>query len=127
MSPLYDRVAALALSFPEVTAKESHGAPCFFLRDKKPICYFHPNGSHGDGRPAIWCRAAAGANDEMSAAEPYRFFRPQQSASGVFANWIGVYLDEPDGRAVDWVEVAAILRDAYCQIAPKKLIAQLDA
>ena len=126
MSDLYDRVAELALALPEVTAKDSHGSPCFFLRAKKPLCYFHPDGSHGDGRPAIWCRAPKGANDEMAAAEPHRFFRPTPSASGVFGTWIGMYLDEPDGHQVDWHEVDAVLRDAYRQIAPQKLIALLD-
>jgi hypothetical protein len=127
MTELHDRIAELALAMPEVTAKESHGSPCFFLRDKKPLCYFHPDGSHGNDRPAIWCRAPEGANDEMSAAEPQRFFRPTPSASGVFASWIGVYLDDTDGHSVDWKEVDAVLRDAYRQIAPKKFIAQLDA
>lgn len=127
MTELYDRLAELALALPEVTAKESHGSPCFFFRHKKPLCYFHPDGSHGDDRPAIWCRAPDGVNDEMSAAEPARFFRPTPSASGVFATWLGMYLDTADNDAVDWDEVDAVLRDSYRQIAPKKLIAQMDA
>ncbi len=126
MSDLYDRIAELALALPEVNARESHGSPCFFLRDKKPVCYFHPTGSHGNHRPAIWCRAPEGANDEMVAAEPHRFFRPTPSTSGVFATWIGVYLDDVDDNVVDWAEVDAVLRDAYRQIAPKKLIGQLE-
>lgn len=126
MTDLYDQLARLALALPEVTARESHGAPCFFLRDKKPVCYFHPDGSHGDARPAIWCRAPEGVNDEMTAAEPDRFFRPEPSANGVFSSWLGMYLDTADGQKLDWTEVDAVLKESYRLIAPKKLIAQID-
>ena len=63
----------------------------------------------------------------MSAAEPDRFFRPVPSASGVFSSWLGVYLDSADGEPLDWSEVDQVLREAYRLIAPKKLIAQMDA
>ena len=81
----FTRIREIALALPEVNERESHGAPCFFLRDKRPICYFHPDGSHGSGRVSIWCPAPSGAADEMVDAEPDRFFRPTPSASGVFA------------------------------------------
>jgi len=37
--------------------------------------------------------------------------------------WLGVRLDVPD----DWDEMTLILEDAYRVVAPKKLIAELDA
>ncbi len=45
-----DRVRAIALALPEVTERLSHGAPCFFVRDRRPICYFHDDVA-GDGAP----------------------------------------------------------------------------
>jgi len=57
-------------------------------------------------------------------AEPARFFAPPTSASGVFSGWLGVYLDSSD--TIDWREVAAVLEEAYRQIAPKALVAELD-
>jgi hypothetical protein len=36
---------------------------------------------------------------------------------------LGVYLDVP----VDWDEVAEIVQDAYRMVAPKRLVAGLDA
>jgi hypothetical protein len=36
-----DRVRRIALAMPEVNERLSHGAPCFFIRDKRPVCYFH--------------------------------------------------------------------------------------
>ncbi|MGH8978263.1 MAG: MmcQ/YjbR family DNA-binding protein, partial [Acidimicrobiia bacterium] len=37
--------------------------------------------------------------------------------------WLGVRLD----RDPDWGEVAGIIEDAYRAVAPKKLLAELDA
>ena len=37
--------------------------------------------------------------------------------------WLGVYLDVP----VDWDEVAELVTDAYRVIAPRRLVAELDA
>ena len=59
--------------------------------------------------------------------EPERFFRPPTSASGTFSSWVGVFLDLPGDDEVDWREVAAIIEEAFCLIAPKELISQLEA
>ena len=56
-------------------------------------------------------------------AEPARFYKPPSSATGVFSQWLGIYLDT---YAVDWDEIAAILEDAFRLVAPKHLIAELD-
>lgn len=52
-------------------------------------------------------------------AQPARFFRPPYV--GV-RGWLGVYLDIED---VDWDELAAILKDAYLEVAPRRLAAAL--
>lgn len=46
---------------------------------------------------------------ELTASEPNRFFHPTPSASGVFATWLGVYLDAKDDDRVDWTEIANIV------------------
>jgi hypothetical protein len=58
--------------------------------------------------------------------DPDRFFVPTPSSSGVFRDWIGVYLDTGDEAAEDRAEIAAIIEDAFRIAAPKRLIAQLD-
>lgn len=130
-SPELQRVRQIALALPEVTERLSHGTPCFYLRDKKPLCYFHEAGfHHDDSRAALWCPAQPGDQEALVATEPDRYFRPQPSAGGVFSDWIGVYLDDPSGSAgssIDWTEVAGVVEDAYRKIAPKKLVALLDA
>ena len=50
-------------------------------------------------------------------------FEVKPGTSGTFATWIGVYLDV----SVDWDEVATLVANAYRAIAPKRLLAELDA
>lgn len=120
-----DHVRELALGLPDVRERRSHGEPCFFVSGRRALCYFHDN-RKGDGRISLWCPAAPGVQDELVATDPSRFFRPQPSAGGIFADWIGVYLDHPRLTAADWREVSEILSDAYRLVAPKHLARQLD-
>jgi hypothetical protein len=119
------RVRKIALALPGVNERSSHGAPCFFVRDKRPLCYYHDN-HRADGRVSLWCPAPPGVAEELVGAEPERYFEPTPSASGVFSDWLGVYLDGSGSNKVDWREVAAIVEDAYRVVAPKALIARLD-
>jgi hypothetical protein len=120
-----DRVRDIALAFPEVNERLSHGEPCFFVRDQRPLCYFHDD-HNGDGRVSLWCRTPPAVQEELVNAEPQRFFRPPTSARGTFSGWLGVYLDTAPMKKADWDEVARILEDAYRNTAPKSLIAWLD-
>ena len=125
MSPL-NRVRRIALALPGVNERTSHGEPCFFVRGKRPLAYFHDN-HNGDGRLSLWCPAPPGVAAELAATEPDRFFEPPTSARGVFSTWLGVYLDTTGRNRIDWAEVAAILEDAYRTVAPKALVAELDS
>ena len=111
------QVRALCLALPEVTERLSHGAPSFFVRGKKTFVMFHDD-HHGDGRLAIWCAAPAGAQALLVDEEPERFFRPAYVGG---RGWIGVRLDID----VDWGEMAGIVTDAYREVAPKRLVAEL--
>jgi hypothetical protein len=125
MSDELSHVRAIALGLPAVNERLSHGAPCFFVQDKRPLSYFHDN-HRGDGRVSLWCPSPPGVPAELATSEPRRFFRPSPSASGVFAGWLGVYLDTDGDDRVDWNEVAGIIEEAFRTIAPKSLITQLD-
>jgi len=116
-----DRVRAIALVLPGVTEQLSHGAICFFVRDKRPLCYFHDH--HNDDRVSLWCPAVPGAQEALVGSEPTRFFKPPTSASGTFSDWLGVFLDH---AAVDWDEIAEIVEDAFRLVAPARAVAELD-
>ncbi|MBN9111538.1 MAG: MmcQ/YjbR family DNA-binding protein [Pseudonocardia sp.] len=117
MEPTADplpRLRALCMALPEVTEKVSHGEPTWFVRRVFVSYADH----HHDDRLGFWCAAPPGAQDELVAADPERFFRPPYVGG---RGWLGVRLDVD----VDWDEVAEIVTDAYRQIAPKKLVALL--
>ena len=113
------KVREACLALPEVTERLSHGSPTFFVRGKKTFVMFLDD-HHGDGRLALWVAAAPGVQAEMVDEEPDRFFVPPYVGH---RGWLGVRLD----RKPDWIEVADICADAYRQVAPKTLVAQLDA
>ena len=113
------RLRGICLGLPETSERPSHGAPSFFVREKKCFLMLLDD-HHGDGRLALWCAAPPGTQTELVAAEPDRFFRPPYVGH---RGWLGVRLD----RAPDWNEIAEIVQDAYRQIAPKSLVSLLDA
>jgi hypothetical protein len=114
-----DHVRAACLGLPEVEERLSHGTPTWFVRGKKSFVMFQSD-HHDDGILGIWCAAAPGVQEELIEAEPDRFFRPPYVGH---RGWLGVRLD----RSPDWSELTEIVADAYRQVAPKTLVARLDA
>lgn len=108
------------MALPEVSEKVSHGEPTWFVR-KVFVTYAD---HHHDDRVAFWCAAPPGAQEELVASAPERYFRPPYVGG---RGWLGVWLDGTGDRAPDWAEIAEIVTDAYRQIAPKKLVSLLDA
>jgi hypothetical protein len=102
---------------PETTERPSHGEPCWFIRDKKLFVMFANR--HHDERVGFWCAAPEGAQHALVSAEPEHFFIPPYVGH---RGWLGVYLDVP----VDWDEIADLVLAAYREVAPKRLLAQLD-
>ena len=119
------RLRKIALALPEVNERLSHGAACFFIRDKRPLCRYHDH-HRGDDRISLWCPVPDCMQEALVDAEPKRFFKPQPSASGTFSGWLGVFLDVPNKGKSDWDEIAAILEEAFRKVAPRDLIAELD-
>ena len=114
-----DRLRAICMAFPEVTERLSHGAPTWFVRDKKVFVTFWDHGHHDHDFPHLWCAAPPGAQQELIAANPERFFRPPYVGH---RGWLGVRLD----RDPDWTEIAELCEDAYRVVAPARLVARLD-
>jgi hypothetical protein len=109
----------LCLALPETTERLSHGEPTWFVRDKKTFVMYANH--HHDDRLGFWCAAPDGAQEALIALDPERFFRPPYVGH---RGWLGVRLDVP---GTDWDQIADLVTDAYRVVAPKKLVAALDA
>jgi hypothetical protein len=114
------RLRKICLSLPDAHELEAWGEPTFRVRNKLFAMYASPTTHHGSGRPAVWCKAAPANQSLMVRAKPERFFVPPYVGP---SGWVGVWLD----GAVDWREVADLLRDSYVLVAPKKLRTLLEA
>lgn len=104
---------------PEVEERLSHGVPTLFVGGKKAFVYVWWRGHHDLAVPHLWCAAAPGVQEALTASDPGRFFRPPYVGH---RGWIGVRLDA--GCELD--EIAELCEDAYRAVAPARLIRQLD-
>ena len=118
MSDPVEQLRRICLALPESNERLSHGEPSFFVRDKKQFVMLD-NHHHGVEHLAFWCAAPPGVQEELMAGNPEQYFRPPYVGH---RGWIGVRID----REPDWSEIAEIVRDAYRQVAPRGLTAQLD-
>ncbi len=113
-----ERLRRLCMALPETTERLSHGAPTWFVRDKKTFATFV--GEHHGNRLAFWCAAPFGAQDGLVSTDADRFFVPPYVGH---RGWVGVRLDVEQ----DWEQIADLVTEAYRLIAPKRLLAQMDA
>ena len=85
------------------------------IEDGWPPAYVRAVGS--DGPLTVLTFRSDGPELEALAASGHPFFKPVW-----WTDVVGMILDE----ATDWVEVAELLTESYCLLAPKKLTAQVD-
>jgi hypothetical protein len=109
-----ERVKKICLAFPEAKTKTSHGHLTFTVNDK--VFGYYTVNHHDDGRLALWCKGAPGAQQLVVESDPKRFFVPPYV--GV-RGWIGIRVDIPP---VDWATVAALLEESWRMTAPKRLL-----
>jgi hypothetical protein len=112
------RLRKLCLALPEACEVEAWGEPTFRVRNKLFAMYASSGNHHGDGRPAVRCKASRTNQALMIEAEPERFFAPPYVGP---SGWVGVWLDGP----VAWDDLGELLRDAYQLVAPRRLAALL--
>ena len=86
---ILERLRTICLALPETSERLSHGAPPFFVREKRPFLMVLTD-HHGDGRFAIWCAAPAGVQGLLVENDPEKFFVPPYVGH---RGWLGVRLD----------------------------------
>lgn len=113
------RLAKICLALPE-TARSNRGSHNAFLVGKRIFAYFL-NDHHGDGIVSVACKALAGDNKLLAAAQPTRFYLPAYIGP---RGWVALRLDTGE---VDWEEVAELVMGSYRLVAPKRLLAFVPA
>lgn len=106
------RVRSICMALPETSESES-GRPVFAVRKKSFVMYMDDH--HRDGRLALWCKAAPGAQEVLTDADPDRFFVPPYVGP---QGWVGVRLDRPP---IDWEMVQSLIEAGYVMQAPKRV------
>lgn len=86
---------------------------------RKKIFAYYLFDHHGDGRIALWCKAAPGEQGRLVKKDPRRYFVPPYVGP---RGWVGVRLDL--GR-VSWKEIEYLLGMAYEMTAPRSLVRRL--
>jgi hypothetical protein len=111
---LLEQIRALCLALPETSERPSHGAPSFFVREKR--CFLMVlDDHHRDGVFGIWCAAPPGNQELLVQADPERFFRPPYVGH---RGWLGVRLNDGADRS----ELEGIVEDAFATVAPARLL-----
>ena len=111
------RIRAICLALPEAVEKPfgDHSSPAFRVRDK----FFAMVDEEG---ATMNVKAPKGVQGILVASDSERFFVPRYVGH---IGWVGVRLDRPADP--DWDELAEMITESYCLIAPKRLAAQVEA
>jgi hypothetical protein len=98
------KVRRACLALPDTTEKIAWGSPTFRVGGRLFVMFMDHH--HGDGRLAIWCNAAEGAQEAFVTSDPERYFIPPYVGP---SGWLGVRLDR--GLALE--EVSRRIRAAH--------------
>lgn len=107
-----EHVRQSCLSHEGAYEKTSHGSPCFFVEKGRQFAAFVDN-HHGDGRLALWLRAAPGVQEALIEEDAEAYFRPPYVGP---SGWVGVRLD----RGLAWETVAALVEEAHALGSPRR-------
>jgi len=105
---VWDRLRVLCSSLPDTSVKTSHGELAWSVGAGSTARQFATTWDHHhDDRNAVLVAAPPGAQEQLVAANPDRYFRPPYVGG---RGWVGIYLDR---GAIDWDLVELHLIDAH--------------
>jgi hypothetical protein len=111
------RIRAICLALPEATEKPfgGHTSPAFRVRDKMFVVV-------AEDQSSMTVKAHQGVQGILVNSDPERFFVPKYVGS---KGWVGVRIDL--AQPPDWDEMAEIISESYCLLAPTRLVRQWEA
>jgi predicted DNA-binding protein (MmcQ/YjbR family) len=107
-----ERLRSICLALPETAEKVAWAEPTW--RVKGRLFAQLDNHHHGADHLAVWLPAPLGEQESMIFLNPARFFRPPYVGQ---RGWVGVRID----RRPDWRLIAAVVKQAYLEVAPPRL------
>jgi len=110
--PQLARVTEICLALPGST-RELKGTHAGFRVRKRVFAYFL-NDHHGHRIVSVCARVLPGDNTALIASQPERFYMPAYIGP---RGWVALPLDR---GAVDWKEVAELVKTSYQLVAPKR-------
>lgn len=110
------RLTKICLALPGAT-RQVMGRHAGFRARKKMFAYFL-NDHHGDGIVSVCAKVLPGDNTALISAQPARFYMPAYIGP---KGWVALRLDR---GAVNWKEVAELVKTSYRLVAPKSLAAK---
>jgi len=110
------RIRAICLGLPEATEKPfgGHTSPAFRVRDKMFVVI-------SEDQSSMTVKADKGVQGILVNSDPERFFVPKYVGS---KGWVGVRLDLDSPP--DWEEMAEVIYESYCLLAPARLVRQWE-
>jgi hypothetical protein len=114
-----EKLTKICMALPGASKEAMHGHVAFKV-GKKTFAYYL-NDHHGDGIVSVCCKVLAGDNERLIDGNPRKFYMPAYIGP---RGWVALRVDR---ATVDWSEVQELLRGSYEQMAPKKLVRQLDS
>ncbi len=113
------RIRKICLAFPQAGEQETWGHPTFRVRNKIFTSCGAVEDPNGHEVHVMTMKAAPGEQASLL-AEGHPFFFPKYVGA---KGWVGIVV----GADTDWAEVEELVEDSFRQIAPKRVIAELDA
>ncbi len=113
---LLDRVRRVCLGLPGAYEKVAWSAPTFRVGERQFAMFADDH--HGVGFTGLWLKAPEGAQEELVASDPGRFFVPPYVGT---AGWVGVRLD----AKTEWKLLAGLVAEAYQGAAASQSAARI--
>jgi len=124
--PILVRLRAVCLALPEVVEEAAWVGTRWMIRKKNfahvvPIDHGWPpayaEAADSDGPVVVLTFRSVGPELEVLSHAGHPYFKPVW-----FPDIVGLVLDDD----TDWDEIAELVTDSYCVLAPKRLAAQVD-